>query len=521
MQDVSHPLAETLSTSLDEERGPNKVLEPCVLVIFGATGDLTSRKLFPALYNLMREGQLPTHFACIGFARRDKNHDQFRQEMHDAVAKFSRVTPIDENLWNNFLNQIYYHISDFDTDSGYDSLKTFMEGLDKKLGTKGNRLFYLSTQPKYFPEIIEKLSKHGLIYDETKVKDKWSRVIIEKPFGHDLLSAEELQKFVLGHLAENQIYRIDHYLGKETVQNLLVFRFANSLFESFWNSHHIDHVQITVAEDIGIGTRGAFWEEAGMMRDIVQNHVMQLLSLVAMEPPNSLGANAIRDEKVKVLQAIRPIDMARFDDFVVRGQYGKGFIEGQNVISYREEKNVNPHSTVETYAALKLFIDNWRWSGVPFFLRAGKRLAKRATEIAVVFKRVPGVLFAKQSKKLDTNVLVMRIQPNEGISLKINSKVPGPQSPIQPVKMDFSYSSYFGLSPPEAYERLIWDCMQGDGTLFARGDEVLASWKLITPILERWQQEPPKDFPNYASGTWGPQAADEMIAKEGRSWKPV
>lgn len=506
---------------LEEESGALRTMSPCVLVIFGATGDLTGRKLFPALYNLMRDGQLPSHFACVGFARREKNHEVFRQEMQKAVKEFSRVKPIDEKLWSTFTNQIFYHHSDFDNDDGYESLKTFLEDLDKKMGTKGNRVFYLSTQPKYFPDIIARLNQHGLIYDTSKVKDKWSRVVIEKPFGHDYKSAVDLQKFVLNHLAESQIYRIDHYLGKETVQNLLVFRFANSIFESFWNNHYVDHVQITVGEEIGIGTRGAFWEEAGMLRDIVQNHMMQLLSLVAMEPPNSLNADAIRDEKVKVLQSIRPIDMKNFDQHVVRGQYGPGFINGQNVIGYRQEANVNPKSTIETFMALELYIDNWRWSNVPFYLRAGKRLPKRATDISIFFKNVPGSLFAKRGQKNENNVLVMRIQPNEGISLKINSKVPGPQSPIQPVKMDFNYSSYFGLSPPEAYERLICDCILGDGTLFARGDEVLTSWKLLTPILERWQETPPKDFPNYASGTWGPKSADEMLAREGRSWRLI
>lgn len=506
---------------LEEEGRGAKVVEPCVLVIFGATGDLTARKLFPALYNLAREGQLPSHFACVGFARREKDHEHFRQEMHDAVDQFSRVKPVDENLWSAFSNQIFYHISNFDEDEGYDSLRIFLNGLDKKLGTKGNRVFYLSTQPSFFPTIIEHLGKHGLIYDTNKVKDKWSRVIIEKPFGHDYSSAVELQQFVTTHLDESQIYRIDHYLGKETVQNLLVFRFGNSIFEAFWNNHYVDHVQITVGEEIGIGSRGAFFEEAGILRDIVQNHMMQLLCLTAMEPPSSLSGEAIRDEKVKVLKALRPIDLSHFSDFVVRGQYGPGYINGESAIGYREEKNVNPHSPVETYAALKLFIDNWRWAGIPFYLRAGKRLPKRSTEIAVTFKEVPSILFSGKNQKNEHNVLVIRIQPDEGISLRINCKVPGPSSPIQPVKMDFRYGSYFGLTPPEAYERLICDCVLGDGTLFARGDEVLASWKWITPILDRWHGSSPADFPNYQSGTWGPKSADEMIARDGRAWRLI
>ncbi len=530
MQDFSHPLPEDLSIPLDEgiqkmqknpleENTRQKLADPCVIVIFGATGDLTARKLFPALYNLMRDGALPAHFAVVGVGRRQKSNEQFRQEMHDAVNKFSRVKPVDENLWSSFQNQIFYHVSDFDDGNGYDRLKTVLADIDQKQGTRGNRVFYLSTQPKYFTDIVEHLSKHQLIYPLTKDHGKWSRVIIEKPFGHDYQSALDLQKFITNHLGEEQIYRIDHYLGKETVQNILVFRFANSIFESFWNNHYIDQVQITVGEEIGIGSRGAFFEEAGIMRDIVQNHMMQLLSLTAMEPPSSLKADAIRDEKVKVVQAIRPVDMNHFSDYVVRGQYGPGYIDGQEVKGYRQEDNVNPQSAVETYAALEVNIDNWRWSGVPFYLRSGKRLPKRASEIAVVFKEVPGILFSQAGRKMEQNILTIRIQPNEGISLRINTKVPGPSSPIQPVKMDFSYGSYFGLTPPEAYERLICDCLLGDKTLFARDDEVLASWKFVTPILNRWAENAPNDFPNYPSGTWGPKAADEMLAKRGRAWR--
>lgn len=533
MEDYAHPIPDITTIMLDENKGADfqsplveeskaaKVMDPCIVVIFGATGDLTARKLFPALYNLAREGQLPTHFACVGFARREKNHDQFRQEMHEAVNQFSRVKPVDENLWSSFMGQIFYHSSNFDDDKGYDALREFLEDLDKQHGTAGNRVFYLSTQPSFFPTIIEKLGQHKLIYDTSKVKDKWSRIIIEKPFGRDYNSAVDLQHFVINHLAESQLYRIDHYLGKETVQNLLIFRFANSIFEAFWNNHYIEHVQITVGEEIGIGTRGAFYEEAGILRDIVQNHMMQLLCLTAMEPPSNLTSEAIRDEKVKVLQALRPIDLSNFSHYVVRGQYGPGFINGQSVIGYREEKNVNPQSSIETFAALKLYIDNWRWAGVPFYLRAGKRLPKRATEIAIVFKEVPGILFSQGGKKNEKNVLVIRIQPDEGISLKINCKVPGPSSPIQPVKMDFRYGSYFGLAPPEAYERLICDCMLGDGTLFARGDEVLTSWKWITPVLERWKESSPSDFPNYQSGTWGPKAAEELLARDGRTWRLI
>jgi len=531
MADLIHPVPDVTTIQFPDSKGTSftnpladhtgnlRVIEPCIVVIFGATGDLTARKLIPALYNLAREGQLPSHFVCVGFARKPKSHEEFRQDMKEAVSKFSRVKPLDEKIWSQFSQQLFYHSSNFDDAKGYLSLKKNLEDLDKQYGTRGNRVFYLSTQPSFFPTIIEQLGQNGLVYDAVHETKKWSRVIIEKPFGHDLTSAVDLQKFVMNHLAESQIYRIDHYLGKETVQNILVFRFANSIFEAFWNHHYVDHIQITVGEEIGIGSRGAFYEEAGILRDIVQNHMMQILSLIAMEPPASLEANSIRDEKLKVMRALRPLDLAHFSDQVVRGQYGPGFINGEKVIGYRQEANVNPQSCVETFAALKLFIDNWRWSGVPFYLRAGKRLPKRATEVAVVFKDAPGVLFTRPGKTTERNVLVLRIQPDEGISLRMNTKVPGPSSPIQPVKMDFRYGSYFGLTPPEAYERLICDCILGDGTLFARGDEVLASWNWITPVIERWAECPPSDFPNYASGSWGPKAADDLLAKDGHAWR--
>lgn len=510
---------ETFTHLLEEPGRGSRNIDPCIIVIFGATGDLTTRKLAPALYNLGREGLLPPNFACVGFARREKTHSQFREEFKQGVASFSRTKPLDEKFWNTFQEEIFYHCSEFDSDEGYASLVTFLNQLDSRYGTRGNRIFYLSVQPKFFPVIVEKLHKHKLLYDIHQQEEKWSRVIIEKPFGHDLSSALELQKSLSENLDESQTYRIDHYLGKETVQNLLVFRFGNSIFEALWNCRHIDHVQITVAEDIGIGTRGHFFEEEGLLRDIVQNHMMQLLSLVAMEPPASLSARAIRDEKVKVLQSIRPFNEVDLKENVVRAQYAPGFINGQKVKGYREEKDVSPNSEIETFVALKLFVDNWRWAGVPFYLRGGKRLPKRCSEIAIIFKEAPGVLFQQKGEHNIPNVLAMRIQPDEGISLKINCKVPGPSSPIQPVKMDFRYSSYFGQTPPEAYERLIWDCILGDNTLFARADEVEQSWSILTPILSHWSAIKSKDFPTYASGTWGPTAADKMIEKEGRSWR--
>lgn len=508
---MEHPL---------EEPGVSaRNLDPCIVIIFGATGDLTSRKLMPALYNLKREGQLPTNFACCGFARREKTHDVFRSEMKKGVAEHSRVKPLDETIWDAFQDQVYYHESNFDDDAGYKKLDAFLKELDAKHGTRGNRVFYLSTQPSFFTIIIEKLRTHGLIYNLDEEKDHWSRVIIEKPFGHNLETAKALQTDLMQHLDESQLYRIDHYLGKETVQNLMTFRFSNSIFESLWNHRYIDHIQITAAEEIGIGTRGKFYEESGLLRDIIQNHVLQVLSIVLMEPPNNLTATAIHDEKVKVLQAIRPI--TDVNACCVRGQYGKGFIGGEEVKGYREEDNVDPNSKIETYGAFKLSIDNWRWDGVPIYLRAAKRLPKRCTEIAITYKDPPGSLFKHLGKSNESNVLAIRIQPNEGIALKINCKVPGPSSPIQPVKMDFKYGSFFGLAPPEAYERLICDCILGDNTLFARIDEVLASWELLMPVIDEWENSTPIDFPNYDAGSWGPKSADEMMHRDGRKWRLI
>ncbi|MEI8365485.1 MAG: glucose-6-phosphate dehydrogenase [Parachlamydiaceae bacterium] len=510
-----------VANPLEDPSRLKKNVEPCILVIFGATGDLTSRKLIPALYNLAREGQLPGHFACVGFARREKSNEMFRQEMLDAVNKFSRIKPADKDVWNTFSEQLFYHQAEFHEDQGYADLDKLLRRLDTQFGTKGNRVFYLSTQPSFFPLIVEKLNQYKLLYDVNEVQDKWSRVIIEKPFGHDLKSAEKLQSEISKHLDEKQIYRIDHYLGKETVQNILVFRFSNSIFEALWNKNHIDNIQITVSEEIGIGTRGRLWEEAGMLRDIVQNHMMQLLSLVAMEPPISLKADAIHAEKIKVIEAIRPFSQQEISTCVIRGQYGPGYIDGKDVKGYRQEDNVAPNSAVETYVALKLMVDNWRWTGVPFYLRAGKRLPKRSTEIAIVFKSAPGYLFQKDSHQNEPDTLVIRIQPDEGISLKMNCKIPGLSSLIQPVKMDFQYGAYFGAKPPEAYERLICDCMSGDNTLFARADESLASWRLFTPVLDYWDKEKQNDFPNYPSGTWGPKGAEALMSRDGRQWRLI
>lgn len=501
-----------------EDRTLTKMPEPCAVVIFGASGDLTARRLIPALYQIAGDGFLPSHFVCVGFARREKTNDQFRDEMFNAVMKHARTKPVDRDVWQTFSEQLLYHRGEFENDSSYDSLAELLKQCDTKYGTAGNRIFYLSTPPSHFPTIVEKLKQHGLLYDTKSRRPKFSRVVIEKPFGHDLSSAIQLQQQLDEFLSEEQLFRIDHWLGKETVQNLLVLRFSNAIFEAIWNNRYIDHIQITVSEDLGVETRGKLFEEQGMLRDIVQNHMMQIVSLVAMEPPANVSANAIRNEKVKVLHSLRPLTPHLIDRYAVRGQYGAGFIQGEPVKAYNQEENVSPTSPVETFVALELFIDNWRWAGVPFFLRTGKRLPKRATEIAVVFKEAPGVLFNALIPN-EPNTLVFRISPDEGISLKLSSKVPGAALLIQPVKMDFRYSSHFGTTAPEAYERLLCDCMIGDQTLFARQDEVMASWKFLQPILDHWNQNRPGDFPNYASGSWGPEAANQMMQHEGRHWR--
>jgi glucose-6-phosphate 1-dehydrogenase len=489
--------------------------EPCILIIFGATGDLTSRKIIPALYNLYCEKLLPTPFACLGFARRDKTDEDFRLDMKTALTNFSRRNSLSRCCWENFKNLLHYHKGEFHEDSNYQTLKQRLDAIDATLGTRGNRIYYLATPPSFFPLICKKLYQADLIYDANTVKDKWSRIVIEKPFGRDLKSAFQLQADLLLYLSEDQIYRIDHYLGKETVQNILTFRFTNFLFESLWNNRHIDHIQITVAEDMGIGSRGKFWEEAGLLRDIIQNHMMQLVSLIAMEPPVHLSSSAIHDEKVKVLQAILPLNPKE----VIRGQYINGFISGENVVGYREEKDVSPTSSIETYVALKININNWRWAGVPFYLRSGKRLPKRTTEIAIIFKDPPQALFSTKEQKDAPNTLTIRIQPDEGACLKINCKVPGPSSSIQAVKMDFKYDTFFEGTHPEAYERLLCDSMLGDSTLFIREDEVFQSWKLLTPVLDNWAQTNLEKIPTYPAGSQGPQEADYMIQQTGHKWR--
>jgi glucose-6-phosphate 1-dehydrogenase len=499
--------------SLQTERTP----DPCVVVIFGASGDLTKRKLLPALYHLEQSGLLPKDFAVVGVARRPLEQS-FAPDMKDGIVSGGGVDTSDPKL-DPFVGRVQYHAMNFDDASGYDALKKLLADLDNKFGTKGNRLFYLATAPEYFSDIIKYLGDHCM----AKPKDcgdgkNWIRVIIEKPFGHDLESAKALNDEVNKVFDEDQIFRIDHYLGKETVQNILVFRFANGIFENVWNRNYIDHVEITAAESIGIEGRGPFYETAGALRDVVQNHVMELLSFVAMEPPVSFEAAAVRAEKVKVWKAIPKIHPAD----TVRGQYGPGIVDGKSVPGYRQEDRVHPRSQTETYAALRLEIENWRWAGVPFYIRAGKRLAKRVTEITIQFKQPPLLLFkdaeGRGGEGIKPNVLSMRIQPDEGISLRFGAKTPGPSMTIGPVNMDFSYADAFGRSSANGYERLLLDAMFGDATLFAHRDGVEATWSLMTPILEAWAKDPIKDLPNYAAGTWGPATADAMLISDGRRW---
>jgi glucose-6-phosphate 1-dehydrogenase len=510
------PTKETQTTPaiLQPERTP----DPCIVVIFGASGDLTKRKLLPALYHLEQAGLLPKDFAVVGVARRPLEKT-FAPDMKEGIISGGGVETADPKL-DPFVGRIQYHAMNFDDAAGYDVLKNTLAELDKKFGTKGNRLFYLATAPEYFSDIIKYLGEHGMAKPEEGSKT-WIRTIIEKPFGHDLESAKALNNEVNKVFEEDQIFRIDHYLGKETVQNILVFRFANGIFENVWNRNYIDHVEITAAESIGIEGRGPFYETAGALRDVVQNHVMELLSFVAMEPPVSFEASAVRAEKVKVWKAIQPIHPAD----TVRGQYGPGMVDGKQVPGYRQEDRVHPRSQTETYAALRLEIENWRWAGVPFYIRAGKRLAKRVTEITIQFKQPPLLLFkdaeGKGGEGIKPNVLSMRIQPDEGISLRFGAKIPGPSMTIGSVNMDFSYAEAFGKSSANGYERLLLDAMLGDGTLFAHRDGVEATWSLITPILESWAKDPIKDLPNYAAGTWGPATADAMLKSDGRRWRKL
>ncbi len=508
------PPENVLREGLRVERVP----DPSILVLFGATGDLAHRKVMPALYQLWRTNLLPQEFVILAIARRPYDNETFRAEIRTSLEEFSRVLPLDDAAWASFSERIRYYRCDFTDPAGFDALVGTLDQIDREEGTRGDRLFYLATQPSQFEEIIAQLGRVGL--DHEKHDGGWRRVVIEKPFGHDADSARRLNREVGKVFRESQVYRIDHYLGKETVRNLLVFRFGNGIFEPLWNRRYVDHVQITVAESIGIEDRGAFYEETGASRDVLQNHMLQLVSLVAMEPPATFQADALRDEKVKVLRAMgtRPVDPATD---VVRGQYGPGWVAATEVVGYREEPDVDPTSETETFVASRFTIENWRWSGVPFYVRTGKRLPKRATEIAIQFRAVPHHLFRDTGAAPDANLLAIRIQPDEGIMLRFGAKVPGLGLDVRSVTMDFTYGSAFSVESPDAYETLILDALQGDASLFTRADEVEEAWSLIDPIIERWAAMDTPDFPDYAAGTWGPPEADELLARDGRRWRRI
>lgn len=485
--------------------------QPAAFVMFGGTGDLAARKIVPALYNLALQRLLPAAFAVVGAARATLTDAQFRDSLHADLVKFSRTKPINEDVWRSFAEHVHY-VSTKDGE-GYETLRHTLANLDVQLGTNGNRLFYLATPPSAYGPIVDMIKEHRLTENVN------ARVVVEKPFGHDLESATALSQKLQGVFTEDQIFRIDHYLGKETVQNILVLRFANGIFEPVWNRQYVDHVQITVAESLGIEERAPYYEHAGALRDIVQNHLLQLVALVGMEPPVSFDSKAVRDEKLKVLRAIRPISEREVETNVVRGQYGAGFIDGSPARAYREEDGVSPASTTESFVAIRAFIDNWRWEGTPFYLRTGKRLPKRTTEIAIQFRAAPHQVFSREAAEgMEPNALVLRIQPDEGISLKFGAKVPVQGIRIRSVNMDFVYGASFMVDAPDAYETLILDALRGDATLFTRQDEVEQQWRFVDPIARTWSTGQ-TDTPAYPSGSWGPTEADLLIARDGRSWR--
>jgi glucose-6-phosphate 1-dehydrogenase len=497
--------------------------DPFALVLFGATGDLTRRKLLPAFYSLAVQGLIREPFAVVAFARREGNDDTFREAARSAIKEFAPHLPTSGETWDRFASSLYYHRSPINDPAGYRALGQRLEKLDRELGLGGRRLFYLAIPPEHFVEVVDQLGKANLVAPYEPAGDRrWTRVIVEKPFGHDLDSALALNTCLRSVFDEGQIFRIDHYLGKETVQNILVTRFANRLYELLWNQTVIDNVQITVAETLGMEGRGEYFDSAGITRDMIQNHALQILTLIAMEPPVDLRADSIRDEKVKVLQSIRPFNAEEMRAQIVRGQYTAGEIPGENggdpVAAYGDEEGVAPGSKTETYAAMRFWIDNWRWAGVPFYVRAGKRLPTRVTEVTIELKAIPDVLFARMDcVEVEPNQLTIRIQPHEGIGLKMSAKVPGPRMKVEPVHMRFNYAEEFQEPIPEAYERLILDAILGEAALFARADEVEAAWRLITPILQAWAASQEGPFP-YKAGDWGPAAGDQLIRSSGRKW---
>jgi glucose-6-phosphate 1-dehydrogenase len=481
--------------------------EACAMAIFGASGDLTKRKLFPALYSLALRGLLPENFGVVGVARTEESDDEFRERMKEAVQQYGR-DEFKEDVWQRLAEGMRYIAAEFSDEAAADRVAEALGQIDEQRSTAGNRVYYLAVPPDAFETIVEGLGKR-------RSAEGWTRLIVEKPFGHDLESAHELNALLHRHFEESEIFRIDHYLGKETVQNMLALRFANGIFEPIWNRQFIDHVQITVAESIGIEGRAAYYERAGAIRDIFQNHLLQLVALTAMEPPIDFTSESVRNEKVKVLKSIHTPGPKH----VVRGQYGRGYVEGEEVPGYREEPGVDPNSTTETFVAAKLFVDNWRWADTPYYVRAGKRLARRETTIAIQFKRAPHPPFEELAAEgLRPNVLLIHIQPDEGVSLAIGAKVPGQGMQIRTVHMDFLYGGAFRADMPEAYERLLLDCMRGDATLFTRADEVDEQWEIVDSIVAAWRRDRPS-FPNYAAGTWGPPSSDELLHRDGRSWR--
>ena len=501
-----------------------RMAEPCTMVICGATGDLTERKLAPALYNTLLGGFLPPEFTVVGFARRDLSDEEFRAHLLDGINKHSRNKPAKSAIWESFARGIEYHRGDFDDPAAYVELAKRLDRIDRDRGTAGNRLFYLAVPPNLYPEIVNQLDRAGLAASgsrrTTGSPKGWTRVIVEKPFGYDLESARTLNHEIAEVFDEDQVFRIDHYLGKETVQNLAVFRFGNGLFEPIWNRRYIDSVQITVAETVGVEGRGEFYDATGALRDIVQNHALQLMAMFAMEPPVEFAAQDLRDEKLKVLRGVKPMATSDVAANTVRGQYVSGWVEGEKVSSYRDEPDTEPDSQTETFAAIRLSIDSWRWAGVPFYIRTGKALPTRVTEISVQFKRAPLALFARAGvPTVEPNVLAIRVQPDEGILLRFGAKVPGQGLQIRTVNMDFRYGSSFAVDSPDAYETLLLDAMVGDASLFTRDDEIERSWEILDPILEAWRSGSGGPLHFYGAGTWGPPAADELLERDGRAWR--